>query len=201
VFVIGVSGVLADKTGSAREKYNQASQAAKAIVDIWRADTGKTDDTLFEAVTQSPAAADRIRKLLGQSQGLAFPVQLLLGRFEQFLEESTRLIPSAVDALCRNDLDEFGTLVDQSQAAAERGLGNQIPETIELARSARELGAVAASAFGAGFGGSVWAMVTAKDAEKFLQDWRERYRQQFPSRNKDSDFFICQTGPHALRIQ
>ena len=30
---------------------------------------------------------------------------------------------------------------------------------VELARLAREAGAVAASAFGAGFGGSVWALV------------------------------------------
>jgi len=38
-------------------------------------------------------------------------------------------------------------------------LGNQIPQTIFLAKTARQLGAVAASAFGAGFGGSVWALV------------------------------------------
>ena len=58
----------------------------------------------------------------------------------------------------------FGDLVDRSQQLAERRLGNQVPETIELARSARELGARAASAFGAGFGGSVWALVSRADA-------------------------------------
>jgi galactokinase len=44
----------------------------------------------------------------------------------------------------------LGVLVDRSQAMAESILRNQVPETIHLARSARELGAVAASAFGAG---------------------------------------------------
>ena len=44
-----------------------------------------------------------------------------------------------------------GSLVDRSMALATTALGNQVPETIYLARRARELGAVAASAFGAGF--------------------------------------------------
>ncbi len=50
-------------------------------------------------------------------------------------------------------------MAERSQEAAERWLGNQIPETIALARLARHVGATAASAFGAGFGGSVWALV------------------------------------------
>ena len=38
-------------------------------------------------------------------------------------------------------------------------LGNQVPETIALARAALAHGAFAACSFGAGFGGSVWALV------------------------------------------
>ena len=54
---------------------------------------------------------------------------------------------------------------------AERLLGNQVPETISLASTARALGAAAASAFGAGFGGSVWALVPEADAHAFASDW------------------------------
>ena len=77
------------------------------------------------------------------------------------------IVPGAADALAEGDLDRFGALVDRSQAGAEAALGNQVPETIHLQRSARRLGARAASAFGAGFGGSVWALVAATGAETF----------------------------------
>jgi galactokinase len=57
-----------------------------------------------------------------------------------------------------------------SQAEAKSLLDNQVPETVALARSARELGAFAACSFGAGFGGSVWALVD-RDAEAFARRW------------------------------
>ena len=38
------------------------------------------------------------------------------------------------------------------------------------------LGARAASSFGAGFGGSVWALVSTPDADVFAADWMDRYR-------------------------
>ena len=65
---------------------------------------------------------------------------------------------------------------------AEALLGNQVPETVALAASARQLGAAAASAFGAGFGGSVWALVPRADAEGFAAAWLERYTRDFPAR-------------------
>jgi galactokinase len=92
------------------------------------------------------------------------------------------------------DLRTFGELVDVSQANAERLLGNQTRETIALAGTARELGADAASAFGAGFGGSVWAMVPADSAERFTVAWRDRYAREFASAAQQAIFFT--TKPH-----
>ena len=46
-----------------------------------------------------------------------------------------------------------------------------MPETIALARAARSLGAFAACSFGAGFGGSVWALVEG-DAAGFAARWQ-----------------------------
>src|SRR5204862_4044059 len=100
-----------------------------------------------------PNAIERFRAALGNRAGL-------VERVEQ-LDIESRIVRASGDALAAGDLDRLGKLVEESQAAAERLLGNQIPETIELARSARELGAVAACAFGAGFGGSVYALLLA----------------------------------------
>jgi len=200
VFAIGVSGVLADKTGSAREKYNRASRAASTVFEIWRTTSKRAEPTLFQAIEHSPDAAQQIRQVLSQSSHPQFSSQVLLDRFEQFHLECTQIIPQASDALSRGDLIEFGNLTDQSQAGAEHALGNQIPETCELVRSARALGASAASAFGAGFGGAVWALIESDRVPAFLEKWQDTYHSQFPLRARASEFFACRPGPSTFRI-
>ncbi len=110
------------------------------------------------------------------------------------------IIPAAAEALAAGDMQRFGTLVDASQTEAERLLGNQVPETIGLARSARTLGAAAASAFGAGFGGSVWAMVRAEHAGEFERQWAAWYDTKFPGA-EHARFFSTRPGPPALRLE
>ena len=114
--------------------------------------------------------------------------------------ESLDIIPAAGDALERGDLTTLGELVDRSQRGAELLLGNQVPETYHLTRSARSLGAAAASAFGAGFGGSVWALVPRATAAHFLQHWQESYESQFPEPAARSAFFVTAAGPAAMRV-
>jgi len=145
VLVIGASGVVAEKTGAAMESYNAAARTAAEIDRRWRA-TGARDLSLGAALTRS-------RETLPGLRGRLAGEPALRARLEQFAEETEELVPAAAAALCAGGLEAFGRLVDRSQAGAERGLGNQIPETIHLQRAARRLGAVAASAFGAGFGG------------------------------------------------
>ena len=89
-------------------------------------------------------------------------------RRAQFREETEVIVPGVGDAIRDRDWGRLGTLVDRSQALAEGVLRNQVPETAHLVRAARELGALGASAFGAGFGGAVWAMVPRADGERFL---------------------------------
>jgi galactokinase len=79
-------------------------------------------------------------------------------------------------------------------------LKNQVPETVHLARRARELGATAASAFGAGFGGSVWALVTREGAEEFLRRWRDDYSRHFPQHAARARFFGTTAGPAAFAM-
>ena len=124
----------------------------------------------------------------------------LRDRFTQFVLESTELIPAAGDALAAGDLVRLGQIVDRSHDAAERLLRNQIPETMWLVRDARARGAVAASAFGAGFGGSVWALVPADRAESFRETWAEEYARRFPGPAAASMFFTTRAGSPAMRL-
>jgi len=98
------------------------------------------------------------------------------------------------------EVDKIGVLIDRSQDGAERLLCNQVPETIALARLARDLGAVAASAFGAGFGGSVWAMVKTDRAKDFASEWAVRYRSRFKIPQDRSAFFSTRAGPSMIEF-
>jgi galactokinase len=201
VFVVAFSGVLAEKTGAALDTYNLASRSAARVLEIWRQASGRTDATLEAAATAEPGAPDEIRRAIVAANDTEFGADRLTKRFDQFVLESGSIIPAAGDALIAGDLVRFGNLVDRSQDAVERWLGNQVPETIDLARSARELGAAAASAFGAGFGGSVWALVREGDSQRFSTDWEHAYRQRHPAAADRAVFFETGAGPAAMRIE
>jgi galactokinase len=192
VFVIGVSGVVSEKTGDALEKYNRASLMTKEILKLWNETTKQNEATLASVVKNSHK---ELRGLLSRP----FSSQSLLNRFNQFYIESEIIIPAVAEALKRNEIEKLGLLIDRSQSNAETLLGNQIEETIYLARSARERGAIAASAFGAGFGGSVYALVRKDSSESFTNVWAESYRKKFPSR-VESSFFTTKAAPSLTRF-
>jgi galactokinase len=192
--IIAVSGVQAEKTGSALEHYNRVSLSARDIVGLWHDRTGGSEATIGEVLASSPEAADTLRDMVD-------PGSYLDGRLSQFLEESERIIPAAADALGAGDLSAFGDLVDESQQLAEEGLGNQTPETVALQRMARAMGADAASAFGAGFGGSVWAMVPAEQADRFAVDWVDHYADTFPVAGRAATWLITRPGAPAHRVR
>lgn len=199
-FAIAASGVTAEKTGAARELYNRLSEATTSILNCWRAAAGRDDPSLFTAVTSSSDAPQHLRELLRRPAASNVQSDALLARCEQFMEETLVIIPGAVAALSQGDLAEFGRLVDRSQAMAENLLRNQVPETIELARSARALGAHAASAFGAGFGGSIWALVSRSECESFLERWQASYKSRFPEQATRACFFTTSAGPPFLQL-
>ena len=200
VLAIAASGVQAAKTGDAMAKYNRASALARSAVDAWNAAAGRDDPNLAAALADNDAA-DRFRDVLDDlPAGGAFPPDALRARFEHFLAEDQEIIPPAAEALTDGNVPAFGELVDRSQALAETLLGNQIPETIFLARSARESGAAAASAFGAGFGGSVWALVRTDDADAFGARWSADYAKAFPAPASRASFFLTRPGPAAFEL-
>ena len=191
-FVVAASGVAAEKTGRALALYNRAAATAAAALEVWRAATGSMAPTLAAALADAPNGMERFRELLRDRPEL-------LRRVEQFDREAA-LVRDGGDALARGDLDRLGRLVDESQAGAERLLGNQVPETIALARVAREQGAVAASAFGAGFGGSVYALVRTGEADDFRRRWAEQYLAAFRARREHATFFVTGAARPAHRL-
>ncbi len=191
VLAIGVSGVHAVKTGNAQQQYNQASEAMRALVRRWNAETGRRDETVAAALESGPDAVDRLRHIARSDASAEY----LLPRLEQFREETETIVPGVGDALRVRDWDALGRLVDRSFALATRALRNQVPETGFLVRSARDRGAIAASAFGAGFGGAVWAMVLEERSERFIQEWRADYEGAFPSRASSAQWVV--TRPSA----
>jgi len=203
VFAIASSGVVAEKTGAALDKYNAASRMTGCLLQLWRQATARDDPHLAAAISADPDAASQLYRAVVDAtdeQRQGFSTAALIARLEQFIAESQQIVPAAGDALERGDLAALAAAVDRSQRLAEQLLGNQTPETVHLARSARQLGAAAASAFGAGFGGSVWALVDHPQAAEFLQAWSASYRQAFPHRAAQAEFFTTAAGPGAFQL-
>lgn len=171
-FVVAVSGVLAEKTGAALARYNAASAAVTELVARWQTAGGR-ETTLAAVVRSHPEAADRLRALVRHED-------LLIRRLDAFLLESELLVPAAADALTRGDAAALGEVAARSQAGAAELLRNQVPETVALVRAGLSAGAVAASSFGAGFGGSVWALVADRDAAGFAAEWLAAYLRACP---------------------
>jgi len=204
-FVVAASGVAAAKTGSAREKYNRASALARELVRIAESRPElqlRHDDaaTLADVVDSSPDVLERLRRAVAVADS-PFPAADLLKRLDHFIVEDRQVVPAAIEALAAGRLETFGALVDRSQRAAEDLLGNQVSETITLARLARDLGAHAASSFGAGFGGSVWALVNAGSADDFASRWLDAYSQRHQGAAARAETFVTQPGPGARYVR
>ena len=138
--------------------------------------------------------------MLRTSRVPGFTPQRLIDRLEQFMTEAFDIIPGAAAAFARGDLVAVGEAVARSQHGAETLLGNQTVETIDLVRIARELGADAASAFGAGFGGSVWALVETVRAPEFAADWMRDYAAIHPAAAERAEMIITAPGPGAMQL-
>ena len=165
---VAVSGVLAEKSAAARTAFNEVAGRARAAAAAWNAAAGRSDASLGAAFLACGAPA-----VLA-----AITDPDLRQRAEQVAIESTEIIPGAIAALAAGDTAAFGALAARSQAMAVTHLRNQIPETRALADGAAAHGALAASAFGAGFGGAVWAAFPR--GGDGATAWLAEYRRRFP---------------------
>lgn len=200
VFVIGVSGVIAAKIGAVRERYNRAARTVRHLLASWNTSTGRTDATLADALNSTDDAPKQMESIATASATEEFSAAHLLARLDQFQNETNVYVPCAAEAAAHGDWKTFGEYVAQSQAGAERALENQVPETIALVNEALKTGAIAASAFGAGFGGSVWAIIPAADADAFTTRWRDAYDAALPGSAARAQFFTTRPAPPAFEL-
>ena len=201
VLALGFSGVVAEKTGAAQAQDNRAAGLVAAMAAAWREETGRDEGYLADVLASGRGAADRLRDVLADVEGGPYTAADLLTRLNHFERENGEVLGPAGDALAAADLARFGELVDRSQQLTTDLLQNQVPQTVDLATQARVAGAVAASAFGAGFGGSVWALVPATAAEGFLAAWRSAYAAIHGAVATRAAFFLTQAGPAAFALE
>ena len=219
--LIAVSGATAQKGAERLRDYNDAAllardAAAAAISDgfIKTVSGEHTPPMTLAGVVAAAAAqlqseshASNVRNLVHECiaprdhGGAMWPDGALCRRFEQFFDESEVLVGGVARALAKGDGAALGSLVDRSQALTESHLKNTLEETEWLPRTARRLGCLAASAFGAGFGGSVWALARAEEAEAMLEGWESAYAEAYPARRAQARFFAMRTpGPGARSV-
>jgi galactokinase len=185
---VGVSGVRAAKAEGAKEAYNRLSREARSAVELrppGLAAGGSTLGAILEAHPDVPS----------------WGPPALQARIGQFRAECFEIIPEVWEALARGDARGLSAPVARSQELAEKVLLNQTPETTGFVRLALGLGAAAASAFGAGFGGAVWALVPEAEAARFLSAWLGAYQARFPERRRGSRTFLTPPGPPAFRLE
>lgn len=173
--VVATSGVRATKTGNAMHAYNRVADSVRTLVAAWNTDTGRSDATLADVLASAPGALDHALSLAERAASDASSAEYLRGRVRQYREETTVIVPGMADAIARADAPVAAALMARSQEMAEQSLQNQVPQTVWLAAHAREHGAVAATAFGAGFGGAVWALVADGDARKVAESWMQAF--------------------------
>lgn len=195
---VATCGIPARKTAEARERFNDLSRLAREAAELQGELTGIPVPHL--GTIRDP----RERKNLVKHARKDLGHERLARRAEHFFVESD-LIESRDWRLSRNGDDaveslvvsRFGLAADLSHETGAALLGNQIPETVLLARLARIHGARAASAQGAGFGGAVWALVEREGAREFLETWREAYRERFPDLADRMELILTRPGPPA----
>lgn len=186
---VASSAVPAAKTGAVKAHYNALAAEHAALLAAWRRLEAPEATSLLDLAAAPRAMRETIAR---EAEGTAGEAAHLLRRLEQFREECLELIPEVAAALVAGQPAQAARAIARSHQLAEEVLRNQVPETMHLARSAVVAGAVAASAFGAGFGGSVWALVETTRRDAMLRAWREDYGAHFPARAGRAAFF---SGP------
>jgi galactokinase len=166
-FVLAASAVRSSKTGNAQAAYNDLARRAQVLLEIWNRSNPPASSL---GAVLALGGVEALRELVHDSSLAEWPADVLRRRLEHFIREDAR-VPDALEAFRAADVARLGALAASSQADAERLLGNQVPETSALARSALACGAFAACSFGAGFGGSVWALVQTENAERLAARW------------------------------
>jgi galactokinase len=184
--VVAYSGRIAEKTKEAMAKYNRLSfdalDAVKALNQINRTNFEFLRD-FFLDLEPGEKADEAYDQLLKSGK------KDLAERAFQFYREQD-IIYRGVSFLRQKNLAGYGKLINQSHDLSRKYLKNIVPEVDFLQKSANELGALGATGFGAGFGGSCYAVIRASDHDVFLEGWRREYTRMYPHFEMQAQFDV-----------
>ncbi len=167
-FIVAWSMVHAEKSGAAREGYNQRPGQADDARRLVATELGKPADTTYPALL----AAASVDELLDVAQKPLTGV--LARRFRHVVTEGTR-VRHAEAAMAAGDFAAFGRLLDASHQSLRDDYEVSHPELDRLVELAREAGAAGARLTGAGFGGSIVALCSVERAPRVLEVLAERF--------------------------
>ena len=185
--VVAYSGKRAEKTKNAMAQYNRLSGDASAAVDALNRINGTSNALLrdffqdLEPHERTEAVRDQLKRV-SKSGDFA-------GRAYQFFRELD-IIYRAVACLKEELMEEYGRLINESHDLSREYLKNIAPEVDGLQQSANKLGALGATGFGGGFGGSCYAVVEARRTEDFIGAWRKAYLDRFPQYRELAEFDV-----------
>jgi galactokinase len=166
-FVVAHSLVRADKSGAARAAYNRRRSEVEELRR--RLGGARTWPQLCEPHARAEVL-ERAEECLDNR---------LLARFRHVRGEAERVERACV-ALERGDARVFGLLLDASHASLRDDFGVSHPALDELVELARAGGAHGARLTGAGFGGSIVALVDAARADELVAFLERRFHAARP---------------------
>jgi galactokinase len=184
VVVVAYSGKRAEKTKDAMAKYNRLSGDAVRAVQALNEKNGTSYRFLRDFYPELPHR-ERTEAMADQLKG----EKSLFERAYQFFRER-EIIFEAVECLKGRRMEAYGRLINESHDLSKKYLKNIAAEVDYLQQSANELGALGATGFGGGFGGSCYAVIQESRADNFIGQWREKYHRHFPQYRSLTQFDV-----------
>jgi len=185
--IVAFSGKRAEKTKEAMTKYNRLSLLASSAVNALNEIHGTHFSLLRDFYKELPSgqkAHAAYKHLLEYTKEKA-----LAERACQFFKERD-ILRRAVACLKDDNIHEFGNLINESHDLSRKYLKNIVPEIDYLQKCANSLGALGATGFGAGFGGSCYAVVTSTCCADFMKQWEKEYTKKFPQFRDHAQFDV-----------
>jgi len=169
-FLVAWSLVHAEKSGAARQAYNERTQQCDEARRCVATRLGQPKDITYPALFAA-APVEELLEVAGERTTLS---GVLARRFRHVVTEGTR-VPQAQAAMAAGDFAAFGQLLDASHQSLRDDYEVSHPELDRLVELAREAGAAGARLTGAGFGGSIVALCRAERAPEVVAALRERF--------------------------
>src|SRR5881296_3928327 len=167
-FIVAWSLVHAEKSGAARQAYNERTRQCDEARRLVATRLGQREDMAYPGLL----AAAPVEELL-QVAGATLS-DLLSRRFRHVVTEGTR-VRQAEAAMAAGDFTAFGQLLDAAHQSLRDDYEVSHPELDRLVELAREAGAAGARLTGAGFGGSIVALCLAERAPQVMTALVERF--------------------------